>query len=299
MDNIGAKILAVVIAVVLVMLFIDIVEPVYGFFAKVDAGHVGIVDHFGSVRDEAMQPGFHLTHFFEKVVQVDARTQKESIQLEAFSADIQQVVIDTAINFNISASMAGTLYKTIGMNYVETLIKPRLLENTKAVIGGYTAETLVINREDISNQVLAKMQSDLEKYGIVVTVISIENIDFTDAFENAVEAKQVATQEKQRAKTMQEQQTMEAQQAAEREKIKADAAAEILKINADAEAYSIKAKAEAEAEANRKIAESITDKLIDYTQAQNWDGKLPNTYVGSGDALPVIQAEQAQKAEAE
>lgn len=248
MESFGAKVFAVVIAIVIVGVFIDVVEPVYGIFAKVDAGHVGIVDHFGKVKDEALQPGFHVTHFFEKVVQVDARTQKASIQLEAFSADIQQVVIDASINFNISASMAGSLYKTIGMNYVENMIKPRLLENTKAVIGNYTAETLVVNREDISNQVLTKMQGDLEKYGIVVTVVSIENIDFTDAFENAVEAKQVATQEKQRAKTQQEQQTMEAQQAAEREKIAANAAAEIQKINADAEAYSIKAKADAEAE---------------------------------------------------
>ena len=294
MENFGAKILAVVVAIVLVLLFIDIVEPVYGFFAKVDAGHVGIVDHFGSVKDEALQPGFHLTHFFEKVVQVDARTQKGTVELEAFSSDIQQVVIKEGINYNISASMAGTLYKTVGTHYADTLIYPRLLENTKAVIGNYTAEALIANREAISAQILSKMQNDLAQYGIVVTVISIENIDFTDAFENAVEAKQVATQEKQRAKTQQEQATMEAQQEAEREKIAANAAAEIAKINADAEAYAIKAKAEAEAEANRKIAESITEKLIDYTEAQNWDGKLPNTYVGSGDALPVIQTENSE-----
>ena len=76
---------------------------------------------------------------------------------------------------------------------------------------------------------------------------------------------------------------METKQAAEREKIKADA-----------EAYAITKKAEAEAEANKLIAESITEGLIEYTQAHNWDGKLPGTYVGTGGALPIIQTGEAK-----
>lgn len=280
--------IAVLVAIVVLGLVVDILEPAYGFFAKVGAGHVGIVDHFGKVEDKALQPGFHVTKFFEKVVQVDARIQKSSIQLEAFSADIQQVVLDMTINFNISADNAGTLYKTVGMNYVTNLIIPRLLENTKTVVGDYTAETLVVNREDISTKVLEKMQKDMDGYGIHVSVISVENIEFTDAFESAVEAKQVATQEKQRAQTQQEQQTMEAQQAAKRKKIDADAAAEVAKIEADAEAYQTRVKAQAVAEANESIAKTITQELIDYTQAQNWDGKLPTTYMGDSSALPIL-----------
>jgi hypothetical protein len=121
--------------------------------------------------------------------------------------------------------------------------------------------------------------------------IAIENLDFSDTFESAVEAKQVATQEKQRAKTQQEQQTMEAEQAAARKKIEAEAAAEVVRIRADAEAYEIKTKADAEAEANEKIAATVTEELIDYTQAQNWNGKLPSTFIGSGSAIPVIQTD--------
>ena len=50
-------------------------------------------------------------------------------------------------------------------------------------------------------------------------------------------------------------------------------------------------KAEAEAEANEKIAATVTEELIDYTQAQNWNGKLPGTYIGSGSAIPVIKTD--------
>ena len=82
---------------------------------------------------------------------------------------------------------------------------------------------------------------------------------------------------------------MEAQQEAERRKIAAEAAAEVKRIQADADAYEIKTRADAEAEANEKIALTITDELIQYTQAQGWNGQLPTTYVGSDDVIPVIQ----------
>ena len=82
---------------------------------------------------------------------------------------------------------------------------------------------------------------------------------------------------------------METQQQAERQKIQADAEAAVVKINADAAAYSTKVKAEAEAEANEKIAKSLTDNLIQFTQINQWNGELP-TYVsgGAAEALPVL-----------
>lgn len=283
-----AGVAIILVCAFFILFIVDLCAPQYGFFAKVNAGHVGIVDHMGKVKEAALQPGFHVTGFFEKVVPIDARIQKYTATLEAFSADIQQVQVLMTINFSIAAERAGILYKTIGMNYVNSLILPRLMEDTKTVIGGYTAETIITNRAEISEKVLLKMKSDMEHYGIEVTVISIEDIGFTDAFESAVEDKQVATQMKQKAQTQQEQQTMEAKQAAERAKIAAEAEAEVARIQAEAAAYQTKIKAEAEAEANKKIAESVTRDLIDYVQANGWDGKLPGTYMSSDGVLPII-----------
>ena len=103
----------------------------------------------------------------------------------------------------------------------------------------------------------------------------------------------------QRAQTQQQQATLEAEAAAERERIAAQAKAEVAKIEADAEAYAITAKAAAEAEANQKVAESLTDELIEYTQAQLWNGELPATYVGSSDSLPVLNIGAEEVSEAE
>ena len=132
-------------------------------------------------------------------------------------------------------------------------------------------------------------------YGLNVTVI-IDNFDFTDAFTNAVEAKQVATQEKLRAQTEQERLTMEAQQKAERDRIAAESAAEIARINATADLEVQKISADAaeyagqkEAAVNKAVAESITDELIAYQYALRWDGKLPQyMFSGADGAMPIV-----------
>lgn len=276
------KIAIIVLAVVLALgMIIDLLNPAYGWCATVPAGHVGVVEHFGQVKESTLQPGFHMTKYFEHVHPVDIRTQRHNYQTEAFSSDIQQVGLTIAVNENISPDAAYKIYTTVGMNYLENLLEPRLMENTKVVISKYTAESLIANREKLSAEVLVKMQADMAQYGIYVSAISIENIDFTDQYEAAIEAKQVATQEKQKAQTEQERMTMEETQQAERKRIAAQAAADVQKINADAEAYALQVKAEAEAEANKKINQSLTTDLVEYKKILTWDGKLP-TITGGG-----------------
>lgn len=287
-STIGKIVLSSIIVVLVMLLMLDFFNPQYGFFAKVDSGYVGIVTHFGKIEDRVLQAGFHLTGYFEHVHPINVRTQIKRNEVVAFSSDIQQVDLSVSVNYNVTPEAANTLYKTISGDYYATLIAPRINENVKVVVSNYTAEKLIGSREVLSAEVLALMKKDLEPYGITASAISIENIDFTDAFESAVEAKQVATQKAQQAKTEQDQKTMEARQEADRKKIEAETKAEVVKTEADAAAYETRVKAEAEAEANKEIAESITPELIEYVQAQNWDGKLPTSFVGSDDALPII-----------
>lgn len=286
MREYGKLIIIVLVAIVVLGTIVDIFNPGYGWFATVQAGHVGVVERFGKVRESTLPPGFHLTSYFEHVRPVDIRTQRHNYVTEAFSSDIQQVGLTIAVNENISPEAAYKLYTTVGMNYLENLLEPRLMENAKVVISKYTAESLIANREKLSSEVLVKMQGDMAQYGIIVTAISIENIDFTDQYEAAIEAKQVATQEKQKAQTEQERQTMEEQQKAERARIAAQAAADVQKINADAEAYAVQIKAEAEAEANKKLNASLTSELIEYNKILKWNGALPQ--FSGGNTVPVL-----------
>jgi len=266
--------------------------------ATVETGYTGIVTTFGKVEDITMEAGLHFKSPFQQIVVMDNREQKSTFTTEAFSSDIQQVNITGSINYAINKSTAMNLFKEVGTDYFNKLVYPRMLEITKGVFSKYTAENLVANRQTLSESIRDGLYSELESYGINVISLSIENIDFTDAFTDAVEAKQVAAQKKLQAEIEQSQMTMETQQQAERQRINAEAAANVAKINADADAYAVKVRSEAESEANKLIAESLTENLLRQNEIKAWDGKLP-TYMGGGNGstIPILRMEETGAAE--
>lgn len=266
-DRAGAKRaggLAMVIAVLLAA-----AAGVMSCVRTVPTGYTGLVTVFGRVENYTLDSGIHYVAPWKQVVTMDNRIQKRTVSLPCFSSDIQEVSVSYTINYQISKSDAMILYRTVGRDYYETVIAPNIAEAVKVVTARYTAEDLVGMRDALAQDIEEILAERLLKHSIEVVGTSIENMDFTDAFTNAVEEKQVAQQNKLRAQTE-----------AERKVIEAKAEAEIRKVEADAAAYEVLAKAEAEAEANRKIGESLTQQLIDYYYAQNWDGQLPRIVSG-------------------
>ena len=261
----------------------------------VPTGYTGILTTFGKVEDRTMGAGVHLIAPWQKIVKLDNRIQKVEINAQAFSSDIQQVDLKMSVNYCIDQHTAQNLYKTVGKQYYEAVLYPRILENTKAVFAKYSAEELVSHRQDLSGEILVLLVGDAKTYGIAIVNFSVEDIDFTDAFTNAVEAKQVAAQNKLTAETQQAQKTMEQEQIAKRRIIDANAAAEEAKIQAEADLEVTKIQADAaeyaglkEAAKNKAISEWLTDTLIQYYYIQAWDGKLPTTMFGSGTETSVM-----------
>ena len=242
-------------------------------FTKVPTGHTGVITTFGKVADYTLDAGIHFKAPWQHVIKMDNRVQKHSVELSCFSSDIQEVTVIYTLNYQISKANAMTIYATIGKEYFDTVITPNISEAVKVSTARFTAESLVNDRGKLATDIETNLNDLLAPYNIEVVGTSIEDIDFTDAFTNAVEAKQVAQQDKLKAQTVAEQQVIEA-----------NAAAEVKKINVDAEAYEIQVRADAEAEANKKINASLSQNLIDYTRAQRWDGKYP-TYFGGENAL--------------
>ena len=242
----------------------------------VPTGHTGVVTTFGHVENYTLDAGVHMVRPWQQVVKMDNRVQKQTVKLACFSSDIQEVNMAYTINYQIRKADAMTLYSTVGVAYYDTVVAPNIAEAVKVATARYTAEELVGMRDELANAIELILSEKLEQYNIEVVSTSIEDMDFTDAFTDAVEAKQVAQQNKLKAQTEAEQRVIEA-----------NAAAEVKKVQADAEAYEVLARAEAEAEANRKISESLTRDLIDYNYAQNWDGKLPMMMSGSDGAVIV------------
>lgn len=291
----------ITLAVILTVVVLAIIA--FPPFVSVPTGHTGVVTTFGRVEDKVLDEGFHFKNPAQHVVMMDNRTQKASVSMQAFSSDIQQVDIVCTVNYSVDKQNAQNLYRNVGVNYYDTIMRPRIQECTKSVLTQYTAETLMDVRSSLSAQIRDLLAPEMKEYGILVASVTVENVDFTDAFTDAVEAKQVALQTKLKTETEQAEQLSIAQSTAERDLIAArtdaekrtilaEAEAEVKRIEADADAYKVKVQSEAEAAANKLIAASLTDSLIRYTQATRWDGALPQA-VGSSAALPVLDLTDA------
>lgn len=262
----------------------------------VPTGHTGIITTFGKVHDETRDAGLAIHAPWENIIKMDNREQRVAFNLQAFSKDIQQVDIQGSINININKATAMILYREVGTDYVNIFVTPRIQEDVKIVIARYTAENLIENRQSASDAIYELIKEELTDKGINVISLALENVDFTDAFEAAVEAKQVATQEKQRAQTEQERMTMEEEAKAKRAVIVANAEAEKAKIAAQADLEVVKIQAEAslfagqrEAEMNQRISEALTTDLIRYYWIKQWDGKLPT--VSTDNAMSILNLE--------
>ena len=227
----------------------------FGCLSSVDTGHVGIVKTFGKVEDYTFDSGFHFKAPWNTVTQMDNRVQKTTIELPCFSSDIQEVSTTYTVNYQISKTNAQNLYRDVGTDYVETVVNPTIQETVKTIIAKYTAEDLIGKRAEVAAEIEALLTTNLARYNIDVSSTAIENMDFTDSFTAAVEAKAVAAQQKLQAQIEQERLTMEATQAAERAKVEAAAQAEVNKINAQA----AKEVAEIQAEADRIVAQIGAD----------------------------------------
>lgn len=273
-----------------VIAIVGIVFMVLSCFTTISTGHTGIVTTFGKVEDSTYEAGMHVKLPWQEIIEMDNRNQKKSVEMSCFSSDIQEVEVMYSLNYQISKDNAQTIYKTIGTEYYDTVIMPRVQEAVKTIFARYTAENLVANREILSTEIKDILDEKLQVYNIEILDASVENIDFTDAFTTAVEEKQVAAQNKLKAETEQARLTMEEQASAERSIIEANAKAQTAIIAAEADLEIVKIQADAaeyagqkDAAVNEAIAKSLTPELLYYYYITNWDGKLPGTYISEKD----------------
>ena len=185
------------------------------------------------------------------------------------------------------------------------MVLPRMQEAVKSEFAKYSAEELLNSRSLLSENIRGILTEKLDAYNIVVVDASIEDLDFSDAFTDAVEAKQVAEQKSKQAQIEQAQKTMEANAAAERAKIDADAAAAVAVIAAEADLDVVKIQADAAEYAGQDAAiigqvrdilatdpanltKDDIEHLLLYYYVQQWNGELPDTYFSSEDFYQLL-----------
>lgn len=222
----------------------------FGSFTVVSAGQVGVITRFGAV-SRVINPGISLKMpIIEGSTIMETRTQKEQVDASSASKDLQEVKATIALNYHLRGEKAVEVFQNIGVDYKVRIIEPAMQEAFKATTAKFSAEDLIGKREAVKQLAFNELRARLEKYNIVVDNFNIVNFDFSADFNAAIEQKQVAQQNLERART---------------------------------EAQTALAQAQGQADAQKKLKDSgsLTPEYLEFLAVQKWDGKLPNATSGT------------------
>lgn len=212
----------------------------------VGTGQVGVVTQYGRVTGRELGEGISLVlpWGLNSVAKYDIKVQKETVASRAASGDLQDVTSEIVLNYAIERGSVSTIHQTIGVTYVDKIISPAINEVFKAASAEYTAAELITERSKIKAVAQENLTKRLQPYGISVKELSIVNFEFSENFSKAIEEKQVAQQNAERAK-----------------------------FNLEA--------ARTDAEAQRAQSETLSAQYLQKQAIEKWDGKMPQ-YLGGG-----------------
>ena len=232
----------------------------------VPAGHKGVLLNMGAVSNRVLDEGLNFKiPFVQSVKPMDVRLKKfESTDNSSASKDLQTVTSTIAVNYRVDSNAVNQLYQNLGAGYETTIISPAISESIKAVTSQYTAEELIVKRSEVSKEMKAFLQEKLNDKYIYVDSFNVVDFQFSDAFNKAIEEKQIAEQNALKAKY-------------DLERVKTEVEQTV-------------AKAEGEAAAMKLKNQEVTDQIIYLEFINKWDGKMP-TYYGGGELLFAIGGE--------
>ncbi len=255
-----------------IVIFFLILVFVWGTFVIVPAGHRGVVLWWGSVENRVMGEGFNLkVPLAERVIKVDVRVQPHPFkEIDAASKEYQMVKLTGMMNFHIDPAYVNDLYQKVGLDFANKVIDPAFNDFVKEVIPFYQITEVLPKREEIRKRAMTKLGENLARYHIIVDDIYFANIRFSQGYENAVEAKQIAQQQVETQRQILAQREIEAQQKV---------------ATAKGEAESILVVAQGQAKANDVLSRSISPILVHYKSIEKWNGILPQV---SGGGIPLI-----------
>lgn len=258
-----------------------------GSFYTIDSGDRGVILRNGAVVGTA-EPGlgFKLP-VIDAVKEISVRANARRYEsVAAYSKDQQTAELVISVNYRLPADQVEQIYSEYGgeEGVLTRLLDRQVYNEVKNVFGKYNAVTAINDRGRLVADVQSALQT-IVKGPIIIESVQIENIDFSNVYEDSIEARMLAEVEVQKV-----------MQNAEREKIQAEIAVIQAQAQADSQLAQAKAAAEAtrlrgdaEAAAIRAKADALRDNagLIALTQAEKWDGKLPTTMI-PGSTVPFM-----------
>ncbi|MCL2571025.1 MAG: prohibitin family protein [Defluviitaleaceae bacterium] len=251
-------------------------------FRVVRTEEAAVVRRWGVV-DRTLPPGINFVFWIPNTVDYfDLQVREQAFRFSAYSVDAQNVSGYVTVLYRINQEDAMLIAEQFGsVDQLERRMDGVLLQEIQNVFALKSAMEIVEQRAVISHEIHDRLRAVTNQFHITVTMVSVESIDFSRAFELAVEQRMIAEQDMMQAEFERERALIIANQQLEVQTLEAEAVV----VRARAEAESIVLQAEAEAEALRVMRtmwqgmpEEMRDVMLRQMFFDTWDGGLPHVW---------------------
>lgn len=248
------------VAAVFMLVFILALIIVPMSFHTVDTGEVAVVKHLGQAKQVRTAGTYFNLWLTDEYQKYDAKVQNVPIETAAYSSDAQTMNIQMNLQYQILSDKVLNIANQYGsLEALNVRIQAIAIEKTKATLSSHKAMDIIADRAAMSPAVEEAVRLAVgEEYFVNIVSVVLTNIDFSDAFESAVEEKMIA--EQQQLKSEYENQT------------------KVAKAEAEAKAKIVAA--EAQAKANELLEQTLTDKILQEMYINKWNGILPQVVAG-------------------
>jgi regulator of protease activity HflC (stomatin/prohibitin superfamily) len=235
-----------------------------GPFRTVPAGNVGVKDFFGSVSASTLQPGINVVLPFTSVVKMSVQTQEIKEVAEVPSQEGLILSLETSLLFQVDPAKAVDIYRTVGSDYVGTIVEPQFRSAIREITASYEAKALYsAEREKIAGEIFTLFKRLAGERGIMVQQVLLRKIGLPLVVANAIQEKLRREQEAEQMKFVLQKEEQEAQ----RKRIEAQGVADFQRIVA--QGISPQLLEWKGIEATEKLATSANSKVVVIGNSKN------------------------------
>lgn len=267
-------------------------------FRTVDTGEVVVVKHLGKAKDVRTAGTYFNLWFTDVYERYDAKVQNVEINTSAYSSDAQTMNISMTLQYQIMTDKVIEIAEQYGsLDVLQSRIESIAIEKTKSVLSSYKAMDIISKRASMSPEVEEAIKAAISNdYHVSIATVVLTNIDFSEAFEKAVEDKMIAEQKQLQAEyeNMTKVAAAKAEADAAKEKADGEAAAklkaaqaevEIAKANAEAKVIAAEADREAQVAIAKAEAEALQVKSLEVAKALGFNVTEKNAVDEEGNAV--------------
>lgn len=168
----------------------------------VKGGHRAVIfDRFAGVKPDVINEGTHFViPWVQRPIIYDVRTKPRNISTNTGTKDMQMVSLTLRVLHKPDVKRLPMIYQNLGQDYDERVLPSIGNEVLKAIVAQFDASELITQRELVSARIREDLVKRAKEFNILLEDVSITHLTFGQEFTNAVEQKQVAQQEAERAR---------------------------------------------------------------------------------------------------